>query len=152
GSGPLQQVSPPPVHGVGAPVPGRHLGRPGPGSVAARRAHHAPVEPAASAAGRGGPVTGVRPCRLVQQAHAALVVHGVPVGALAPLASISGERAVGGWRLARRFQSALFVAGAVAAVVLVLASGSGRWLLSQEPRPEENQLSAATPVRLTRFL
>ena len=41
------------------------------------------------------------------------------------------------------------VVGLVAAAVLVLASGTGQWLLRREPRPVSQQVSAVTPVEVS---
>jgi hypothetical protein len=54
-------------------------------------------------------------------------------------------------RSPRRGVGLLVVAGSVA-VTLLLSSGTGRWLRRQEPRPAEDQLSAATPVQLVNRL
>lgn len=54
-----------------------------------------------------------------------------------------------GTGLARRWP---LWAGGVAAVALVLASGSGRWLLAGQPRPVTAQFNTMTPVPLTAAL
>jgi hypothetical protein len=47
-----------------------------------------------------------------------------------------------------RVAASFFLLGSMAAVALVLTSATGRWLLSQQPRPLEQQVSTDTPVRL----
>lgn len=88
----------------------------------------------------------ILPYVLLPHWQAITKVYVVPQPAAPARAALT--RAMGWETIHPRVAVSLFGCGATAAVGLMLLSGSGRWLLSQQPRPIAEQVSADTPVRL----
>jgi hypothetical protein len=93
-------------------------------------------------------------CPLVLLPHGA-AISARPKKGTGPLQSQVPSPFSGGLPVSRRplaIGSWPITVGGVIAVGLLLASGSGRWLLSQHPRPVEEQFSRATPVEAEKRL